>query len=489
LSFTRKASHLANRNLLDRLTTITPVQWLIAAAVLHLVLTLTVFLIGHFRILPNNFDEHGIGISFAVDGVGYQSLSSNMVRDLREHGIAAWLDVQAPFHCRLISLAFLFLGSLVGNNILAAEPLNLAYYLGILIFIRLLGREIFDSLTGLVAAVLVAIWPSFLLHSTQLIRDSLSILCMLALLLLLVVLLQRVLSWRKCFSLAVPAIALVIAFWLARGNIWNVVFASLAITVILFMVKIISTRQLFLPSLFLLLVILSSVVVVPTMIESTTVVGAARPVPVIAIHSGPATNSNSVLVRLFNQIRSRRRGFQVYNAQESNIDANVSFNNATDIVKYLPRATVVGAFAPFPTMWFVSGTGGRVGRLLAGFETLVMYLLYVPMLVCVWTERRRLAVWLLFLTSFVGMVALGLVVVNAGALYRVRYVFWILLILLAVRQIRSQISHRKPINFQVANGILSPQIVEPPNLNLTSDTELNASIAGTGSGSTFQPEN
>ena len=44
--------------------------------------------------------------------------------------------------------------------------------------------------------------------------------------------------------------------------------------------------------------------------------------------------------------------------------------------------------------------------------------------------------WLLFLVAAIGMVALGLVVVNAGALYRIRYVFWMMLIVLAAEGIR-----------------------------------------------------
>ena len=32
-----------------------------------------------------------------------------------------------------------------------------------------------------------------------------------------------------------------------------------------------------------------------------------------------------------------------------------------------------------------------------------------------------------------GMLALGLVVVNAGALYRIRYVFWMLMIVIAAK--------------------------------------------------------
>ena len=82
-------------------------------------------------------------------------------------------------------------------------------------------------------------------------------------------------------------------------------------------------------------------------------------------------------------------------------------------------------------MWFQAGSYGRTGRLLSGAETLLMYFLYVGTAFCVWRYRRRLEMWLLFLVATIGTIALGLVVANAGALYRLRYVFWILFILLA----------------------------------------------------------
>ena len=86
-------------------------------------------------------------------------------------------------------------------------------------------------------------------------------------------------------------------------------------------------------------------------------------------------------------------------------------------------------------MWVESGSYGPGTRLISGAETLVMYALYVMVGVCVWRERRNLGVWLLFLVAAIGMIALGLVVVNAGALYRIRYVFWMMLIILAAEKI------------------------------------------------------
>jgi hypothetical protein len=46
--------------------------------------------------------------------------------------------------------------------------------------------------------------------------------------------------------------------------------------------------------------------------------------------------------------------------------------------------------------------------------------------------------WFVFLIAAVGLLALGLVVVNAGALYRIRYVFWMLLIVIAAEGLVSR---------------------------------------------------
>jgi hypothetical protein len=425
------SSRPATLKLRNHIAQITPAKWLIAAAAFHLVIAVAIFLIGHFRLLPNYFDQYGIGITFAIDGVAYRRLIAEMAEVLLHRGLSTWIDLHAPLHCRLYSLAFAFPGSLLGHNILAAEALNLPYYLGILRFIYALGKEIFGSRAGLTAAAIVAVWPSFLLHSTQLIRDSVSILFMLALLFILVVLLGRQLSWARSLWAGIVAVVLVVAFWLTRGNMWNIVIVALTLTVVLFAVRIVRERKLFSPNIAVVLVLLAVALFVPTSINSTTLPGTQPPTAVIAISSHPNARFGSFWTRFIAQIRARRGAFRFYTGQGSNIDADVNFSNVADVAKYLPRAAVIGVFAPFPRMWVESGWYGRAGRLVAGLETCLMYLPYLPAIVCVWSERRKLPMWLLFLTSFVGMVALGLMVVNAGTLYRLRYLFWILTIVLA----------------------------------------------------------
>jgi hypothetical protein len=118
----------------------------------------------------------------------------------------------------------------------------------------------------------------------------------------------------------------------------------------------------------------------------------------------------------------------------SNVDGHVSFQRPIDILRYVPRAVVIGLAAPFPTMWFSSGrTTGRLGRWIAGAETGLMYVGLLLAAFGVWKERRNPAVWLISFFIFSGITLLGLVVINIGALYRHRYIFWFLLIIFAVQ--------------------------------------------------------
>src|ERR1041385_1584055 len=97
----------------------TPIRYLILAAVVHVALTTTIFLAGHFQLLPNTFDENGTGLTFAIDGASYQRVAGNLAGELQTNGVGAWLNTKAPFHSRLYSLAFATFGRILGHNILS----------------------------------------------------------------------------------------------------------------------------------------------------------------------------------------------------------------------------------------------------------------------------------------------------------------------------------------------------------------------------------
>ena len=410
-------------------------------------LTTIVFLIGHFQLLPGLFDQNGIGLTFAIDGATYRRLASEMATHWQTYGISPWLDIKSPLHCRLYSISFATVGRIVGHNILAAEPLNLVYYLATLTTVYLLGREIFNERTGLLAAAIVGLWPTFLMHSTQLIRDPLAVSCLLGLMLVLTLLLTRRLAWRQALALGVAGAALVTLFWLARGNMWNAVVVAVAIALVLLVFRMLRERTFMPGNAIVLLFVVVAMLFVPSRLESTTLGGYRPPVTPLAIPSDTQfAPREGVWTRVINQISDRRSGFRFYTAQESNISSDVQFTNGGDIVRFMPRAAVIGFLAPFPRMWFESGSYGAAGRFVSGAETFVMYFLYVAAGICLWRERRRLAMWLISLTATAGLIGLGLVVVNAGALFRIRYVFWIMLIVIAAQGIHLTVRRTSPTN-------------------------------------------
>jgi hypothetical protein len=412
-----------------------PQRWLLLAGAIHITLTLAIFLVGHFQLLPGFVDAYGtVGTtsSLPADAAVYRNLASDLASELQTDGVSAWLALKAPLHCRFYSLLFATIGRLLGHNILAAEPVNLIYYLGILACVNLLGSEVFNVRVGWLAAIITGAWPSLLLHSTQFLRDSLSILCLLGLIAVLTMLLTRSLPWRIGIATGVAGATLLTVFWVLRGNMWNVVILAVGIAIVLLVWRTIRARRFFTGNAIAIVLVFLTMLVVPPRLESTSLSGGRLPVTPLAIPTStqPAPEEN-VIVRALSQIVERRAGFRSYRARESDIDADVRLTSAGDIVRFVPRAAVIGLFAPFPRMWFQRGTFGFAARLLSGAETLAMYFLYVVAFVAVWRNRRQLGLWLLFLVATIGTIALGLVVVNAGALYRLRYVFWIMFIIMA----------------------------------------------------------
>jgi hypothetical protein len=419
---------------------------LMTAAVLHLLLVLALNWLGRAGVFPYTFDENGIGISFAVDSTEYRKYIIVLVKMLEQDGVIAWVKDSTPFHVKLYSLCYAGLGRWVGYTTLSAEPLNLAYYLLILTFVFLLGREVFDRRAGILAACVVAVWPSLLLHTTQLLRDPLFIATLLALLLVCASYLKRECNWIKAIALALVGGALACVIWLIRSQVWEVMLAFLSLTLGLVLLKAARERRVCVSNLagcvLLLLIVLGlpkigralnlySYPAIPTAVAQEQGASGAQP-QTIVVESRRSLPPGSSLPARISYLRS---GFiYSYPSAGSNIDMEVEFKSFYEILLYLPRAAEIGFLSPFPNMWFENGPQvGRAGRLLSGFETLCFYLLEMLTIICLWRCRRNFSAWLLFFTASIGMLALGLVVANIATLYRMRYAFWILIVILGIK--------------------------------------------------------
>ena len=409
---------------------LSPRRLLIAAAIFHLVVTVSIYGLGRYAVLPGTFDTNGIAVSFAPDGIPSQQEIAELSDALARGQIRDWLTAASPFHLKLYSICFALLRPWFGSTILSAEPLNVLCYLAVLILTFNVGREALNRRVGLIAAATVALWPSLLLHTTQLLRDPLFLVGMLAFILVNLRLLSRSLSWSKALLTGVVGGLIALFTWLARDNMGQLLIATVALVGALLTVRQFREKH-FQAANFIgmaLLLVIS--------------VGVTRVVPKsskVGVFEWPETSSPNRLTRIAARVGNARQKFvNRYPYSGSNIDSHVQLRSMGDMVRYLPRSAVIGFFAPFPNMWLATGNNvGSVGRLLSGLETMAMYVVEGLAVVGLWSKgrhgrgRRTFSVWLLWLVAAMGMILLGLVVVNVGALYRLRYVFLILLIILA----------------------------------------------------------
>lgn len=438
---------------------------LMAAALTHLALCVLINLAGRFNLLPNLFDANGISSPLAFDSFYYRRKSIELVAHLARGNLADWFNAPFPLHVKLYSLSFAVVSPLFDFTMLSVEPLNLFYYLSILILIFKLGEETFDRTTALVATLIIALWPSFLLHTTQLLRDPLFIVVTLALVLIITRWLTRAHSLRRGLLEALAGAVSGAVIWLTRYNIWMMIVGFVLLGTVFLILRQRRERRWLAGNMagaVLLLILMGATpAIVGTFLAPDSFIS-EYPITEERLPPSPCPNDEPVASRAAQSTSAverlkakadgavarlgamRRRFAIIYQKAGSNIDACVPLWSVTDMLRYLPRGIANGFLAPYPNMWMGTGTSvGSSGRLLSGVEMLAIYLIEMLAIVGLWEGRRRLPVWFLALFAATGIIALGLIVINVAVMFRMRYVFWMLLILLGARGAQRILSRRE----------------------------------------------
>jgi putative peptidoglycan lipid II flippase len=421
-----------------------PIYLLLLAAALHIVLALAVLGAGKLQLFPAGISPNGLSDALGRDSALYFQPQVEMIADLLHQGeVSAWLHRPADLHVKLYSLSFALFSRWTTFNVLTVEPLNLFYYLAILILIFQLACLLFDSRAGLVAAMIVALWPSFLLHTTQLLRDPLLIVATLTLMLCATRWLTLTKSWRQSWPFALLAVFAAATIWLVRGGMGYMVPLILVLTLLLLVARQLREKRLLLVNLSCVLLVLLTATFLPRALPSSR---------------SKLTQVNPDAPMMWQRIAAtRQRAIETSPDPGSNIDADVQFNGPVDLVRYAPRAIIIGLFAPFPSMWSAVGQHvGKLGKLLADFETLLIYFMELLCVVGIWQRRRLFAPWLLLFTAVVGGGAIAMVMVNVGTIYRLRYSFWMLIVVLgsgALVRLLSKVSKKEKAEIKGAAGL------------------------------------
>ena len=108
--------------------------------------------------------------------------------------------------------------------------------------------------------------------------------------------------------------------------------------------------------------------------------------------------------------------------------------NIRELIAYLPRALQIGFLSPFPNLWVSRGTEtGNLGRMMAGLETLVVYVVLIGFVAVLFMEIQILkSIAPILVFSGIIIILLGYAVPNVGAIYRMRQGFIIPFFMLGV---------------------------------------------------------
>ena len=439
---------------------------ILAAAILHIAVAGAVLAVGKFRLMPSQFDRSGIA-AFASDGYIYQGEATQLCDVLKNQGVRAWAIWPTQLHVRLYSVPLAIVSRWSNLNVLTIEPLNLVYYLAILVLVFKLGETIFDYRTGFLAAAIVALWPTLLLHTTQLLRDPLLITAFLILMLSLARSLSRKYTWQGGLLWGLLSALAIVIIRIVRLPMWDLIFVIIAMGVLFLALRCIRERRILIGNIVFAAILVAAMLITPRLQwlfhDQTHVTNPGIVFPEY-VQSLPVPDQIARRRGAFD-LGLDKNGNTVKSDDGSRIDAEVKFQSTGDIIKHLPRAVVVGFFAPFPNMWLSAGKQvGSGGRLLSGFESLLTYVIECVALFGLWYRRKQLAAWLAFLTVLFGATALGLVVTNIGALYRLRYPFWALMVVFGAAGV-FYLLDRKVLTLRSKFSTSSKQAATPGNLS------------------------
>ncbi len=117
----------------------------------------------------------------------------------------------------------------------------------------------------------------------------------------------------------------------------------------------------------------------------------------------------------------KKRWIDATRAAASDLDRDVVFNSASEVVFYIPRAIQIGLFSPFPSMWL----DGGLLRYIGGIETGLLYVAYLMILVFVlrWSSLKReqkTLICSLLIFSIFWILPYSLTFGNVGSIYRIR---------------------------------------------------------------------
>lgn len=384
----------------------------------------------------------GSGLIGGGDSVFFHKIAAALAQSIRSHGWSQWTLRPAEGATGNVSL-LAALYAIFGTDPTVIIPVNAAVHAtsGLLIFLiaRLLWPGKVGVYSGVVTAILFVIFPSALNWYAQIHKDGFAIMGMLIIFY----------SWLKGITCSTR---LKCCLWILSGNFvgialvifvrpYNIMLLTLsgvAVGVTLLVYFAFTKKTVKMLYLLVFLGFFISVLVVINSCMPKLVVMEQKDI-VIDLLKAQGIHWNwerSKVIpdgvdRLFEKAAAMRLR-NIYHVRETKaqsvVDENIRPDNIWSSLVYLPRATMIALASPFPNTW---RRGTTIVRLVSVAETAIWYVLIPGVFLAFW-YRRSLLIFMMVLTSVVFLAVLGFTHPNIGTLYRFRYVYLFILMLIGV---------------------------------------------------------
>ncbi len=399
--------------------------------------TTSVALLFQYLVLPMVPSLHAGQGLLSQDSLYFHRVAQTLADAIARDGWSAWTPWPTPSaHGNVAVLAALY--AIFGPNPSSAIPINACIHASSGLLLILIGRELSSSRPAhwgaLVAACLFIGFPSALNWYGQIHKDGYGILGFL-LVLYSGVKLLRLERLREAANPLIAAGAGLALTAFARPNnlqLFQIMAVGmLVLAAIMFRrMNIRSALQAF----FSVMIILTATIVHPPVGQLDESIGSAYSEQETGALANWHWTPSSVLpavVDVFAQKLSNLRVFMAAHGVRENagsmVDLDSMPSNMGEFLGYLPRATMVGMFAPFPGNWLSKIS---LARMVGVAETFLWYVIFPGLLWSAWQRRRDPVLWWLLGCALTILTVESYMTANLGTLHRVRYPFLFVLILL-----------------------------------------------------------
>ncbi len=381
--------------------------------------------------------------SISNDAVYFDSVASSLASEIKANGWSSWRLYPAdgaPGNVAILGALYV----LFGHDPALAIPINAAIHAlgGVLVFMlarELASKESIGTYAGIIAGSLFVIFPSALVWYGQNHKDGYAIAGMLLILLVWVKALKKPVNNRSWYGLALGNLVAITLVGIVRPfglKLLLIAFIGILLAVV---VNAILRRKLSTEKKLIGFFLIVAVMLLGGY-KTTVILGGLQSDRAYANWQDQSNGAwkweNSAFLpnSIENSIETAaktRAGLIVYGVRlkaKSMIDEDIMPHNVLETLAYLPRALQVSLFAPFPSTWLANIS---MTRLVAVGEMFVYYLC-LPGIIMLLYYNRKPAVWMVIYFACFFLLIYGFTQANLGTLYRYRYAYQLVLLMLGV---------------------------------------------------------